>query len=278
MANEMMIDMWNNQSGPAWVAGQARMDRQLDPVGRLALEALAPQLGERIADVGCGTGSTTLQLTEAVGPQGAVVGVDISAPMLALARQRAATRPNVTFVEGDAQTHSFSPASFDGAFSRFGVMFFDDPAVAFANLLAAVRPGGRLAFVCWQSFERNGWMGDWAALVADLIPPPPPAPPGAPGPFAFGDPDRVRSILERAGWRDIAFDARGVELLVATNVEEAMAGVQEVGPIAGSLRAADQPTRTAALARIEAKVRERLTTGPLVAPGAVWVVHARRGG
>ncbi len=278
MANETQIDMWNNQSGPAWVAGQERMDRQLDPVGRLAMEALSPSSGERILDIGCGTGSTTLQLADAVGTKGSVVALDVSRPMLALASERAASRPNVTFIEADVQTYAFSPASFDGVFSRFGVMFFDDPIVAFANVLGAMRPGGRLAFVCWQGPDRNRWMGDYAALVADLIPPPPPMPPDAPGPFAFGDADRVRSILDRAGWHDIILVSRDISVVMALTVDEAVAGVQQVGPLVMGLRAADPDARRAALARIEESARGRLTSQGVVAPAAVWVVQARRAG
>jgi len=278
MANETQIEAWSNQMGPAWVAGQQRMDRQLDPVGRLAIDALLPRAGERILDIGCGTGSTSLQLVDAVGTQGAVVGVDVSAPMLALARQRAASRPNVTFIESDVQTHAFSPASFDGVFSRFGVMFFDDPVVAFANVLGAMRPGGRLAFVCWQSADRNQWMSDSVRLVADLIPPPPPMPPDAPGPFAFGDANRVRSILDRAGWHDIAIDAREIAMVASRSVEEAVAGVQQVGPLAPALASADPSTRSAVLARVEANARERMTPEGLVMQGAVSVVRARRAG
>ena len=275
MANETMIDMWNNQSGAGWVTGQERMDRQLEPIGRLAIDALVPATGERLLDIGCGTGATTLALADAVGRSGTALGLDISAPMLALARSRASDRSNVQFMQADAQTYGFEPASFDGVFSRFGVMFFDDPVGAFANIRRALKPKGRLAFVCWQSLDKNRWMGEWAAFVADLIPPPPPPPPDAPGPFAFGDPARVRSILEGAGWRDVKLTAHNLTVAFAQTVDEVLAGVQEVGPLVNALREAKADMRAAVLARIETEARTRLASGGLTAPAAVWVVTGR---
>jgi ubiquinone/menaquinone biosynthesis C-methylase UbiE len=146
---------------PARLAAQARievqgpLDRQLAPLGRRALEALAPVVGERILDIGCGAGQTLLELADAVRPSGTVLGVDISAPLVEMANQRARNSAIATCVEGDVQRHPFEPEAFDAAFSRFGVMFFADPTAAFGNIRRALRPGGRLAFVCWRAFEEN---------------------------------------------------------------------------------------------------------------------------
>src|SRR5262249_6517301 len=149
---------------------------------------------ERVLDVGCGTGQTSIELARRAGPGGAVTGIDISAPMLARARARAADAGarTVTFLDADAQTHRFDPASLDVCFSRFGIMFFAAPDAAFANLRSALRPAGRLAFVCWQSMRDNPWMlVPLMAAAAHITLPPPPAP-DAPGPFSFADADRVR--------------------------------------------------------------------------------------
>ena len=252
------------------------MDRQLGPLGDLVRERLAATPGEAVVDVGCGTGQTTLQLADAVGPNGRVVGVDVSTPMLALARERARGRDNVSFLEADAQTHSFAPATFDALYSRFGVMFFDDPVAGFANLGAAMRPDGRLSFVCWRSPEFNLWMSEGVRVIAPLIPPPSPPPPDAPGPFAFADADRVRAILTSAGWTAIEIDPHDTTVTVAANLDEAIAGLQEVGPTALLLREAPTDTRAAALDVLRAAFAGRIGSDGLQAPAAVWIVHAVR--
>jgi SAM-dependent methyltransferase len=276
MANEAQITHWREQGGPGWVSGQDRMDRQLGPLGDLVRERLAPKPGEAVVDVGCGTGQTTLQLVDAVGPNGRVVGVDVSTPMLALARERARGRDNVSFLEADAQTHSFAPATFDALHSRFGVMFFDDPVAAFTNLGAAMRPGGRLSFVCWRPPELNLWMSEGVRVIASLIPPPPPPSPDAPGPYAFADSDRVRAILTSAGWSGIEIDPHDTTITVAANLDEAIVGLQEVGPTALLLREATADTRAEALDVLRAAFAPRIAGDGLHASAAVWIVHAVR--
>lgn len=276
MANEAQITHWREQGGAGWVSGQDRMDRQLRPIGDLVRERLAPKPGEAVVDVGCGTGQTTLQLADAVGPDGRVVGVDISTPMLALARERAGARDNVSFLEDDAQTHSFAPASFDALFSRFGVMFFDDPVAAFANLGAAMRPGGRLSFACWRPPQQNLWMSEGVRVIASLLPPPPPPPPDAPGPYAFADPDRVRTILTSAGWSAVEIAPRDTTITVAVDLDEAIAGMQEVGPTAALLREAPATTKEKALDQLRAAFAPRIGPEGLKASAAVWIVHAVR--
>src|SRR5262249_9342980 len=158
--NAEQITYWNEKSGPKWVTEQARLDRMIAPFGAEARTALAPKAGEHIVDVGCGCGETSLQLGRHVTASGGVHGVDISQPMLARARQRAAAagHAHVRFTPADAQTHAFPCEGADAIFSRFGVMFFADPVAAFANLRQALRSDGRLAFVCWQPMPANPWM------------------------------------------------------------------------------------------------------------------------
>lgn len=276
MANEAQITHWREQSGPGWVSGQDRMDRQLGPVGDAARARLDPRPGEAVVDVGCGCGHTTLQLADDVGPQGRVVGVDVSTPMLALARERSRGRDNVSYVDADAQTHPFAAASFDALFSRFGVMFFDDPIAAFANLGAAMRPGGRLSFACWRPPELNLWMSEGVRVIASLIPPPPPPPPDAPGPYAFANADRLKAILTSSGWSTIEIEPHDLTLTIAADLDEAIAGLQEVGPTAMLLRDAPAATRAAALDALHAAFAPRITRDGLQAQGAIWVVHALR--
>src|SRR5881394_2941390 len=191
----------------AWADVREPLERQLAPLGRRALAALAPRPGESVLDIGCGGGETALDLARSVAPDGTVVGVDLSAAVLAFARRAAKGCKRVRFVQADAQVFPFEAASFDAAFSRFGVMFFADPTAAFINIRRSLRPNGRLAFVCWRALEEN--LLDILPLRAASahLPPQSDHDPDAPGPFAFANPDRVRGILGVAGFEDIKITA-----------------------------------------------------------------------
>jgi SAM-dependent methyltransferase len=273
--NARQATYWNEQAGPTWAELQAPLDRQLAPLGARAIAALAPKPGERILDVGCGAGAASLELARAVGPGGGVTGVDISRPLLEVARGRAAGLAGVNFLEADAQTHPFEPASFDAVFSRFGVMFFADPPAAFANIRRALKPGGRLAFVCWREPALNPVMTlAMSAALAHVEPPPPPEP-GAPGPFAFADPEHVRRVLSAGGFTDIAltpFEAK----IGSGDLETTVALSLRVGPLGGLLR--ENPDKRDVV--IEA-VREayRPHQGPdgVKLDSATWIVTARAG-
>ena len=198
MANEQMRAFWDTQ-GAEWVRHHEIFDRLLAPFGGAVLAALAPVAGESVLDVGCGFGTTLAALVDA----GArAVGVDISTPMIDAAHERV---PEATAFVADVQTEPLEPgAPYDGVLSRFGVMFFEDPQAAFANIGAATRPGGRLAFVCWRTMAENPlFTFGLPRLVAALPEPPPPPGPDAPGPCAFGDGDRTQAILDGAGWSDV---------------------------------------------------------------------------
>ena len=274
--NAAQVEYWNSGAGPTWASLQAPLDRQLAPLGRQAMAALAPRPGERILDIGCGSGETTLELARAVSPGGEVTGVDISRPLLDLARRRAEGLTGVRFVEGDAQVHPFAPGSFDGVFSRFGVMFFADPAAAFANLRKALKPGGRLAFVCWRSPMENPIMTAPMMAAAQHLPPPtPPTPPepGAPGPFAFADPDRVRGILDAAGFADVGIAPLDVPI-GGGDLEDALELALKVGPLGSLLR--DNPDkRDAAVGAVRALLAQHQGPDGVKLPSATWIVTAR---
>jgi SAM-dependent methyltransferase len=275
--NAAQAEYWNLQAGPVWVENQARLDRQLDPLGRAAQRALDPRPGEALLDLGCGCGQTSLQLAEAVAPDGLVTGVDISRPMLELARSRA-PGPRVRFVEADAQTGDLAAGlanpAYDAAYSRFGVMFFEDPPRAFANVARSVRPGGRLAFVCWRAITENAWMlGPYQAAAAHL-PPQTPGDPLAPGPFAFADPSRLRAVLEAGGWTDIDL-APHDEAIGAGGVEESLAVALRVGPLGAALRESPE-LAPKVIDAVRAFFEAHDGPDGVRLPSATWIVTARR--
>ncbi len=272
-ANAAMTDYWNAGAGETWALYQDQLDRQLALLGAEAMRALPLAPGHRVLDIGCGCGDTSLDLAAAVGPSGAVVGVDISRPMLDVARARAVACPAAEFVEADAQTADLGEGAFDAAFSRFGVMFFSDPPAAFANIRRALKPGAPLAFVCWRPFLDNPWMRDPMAAARDLLPPQPSPDPLAPGPFAFADADRVRSILESAGFGDVSiapYDAR----IGGSGVEQTLGLTFRVGPLGVALR--ERPDLADVVAdRVRTVLTRYETPDGVLMPAAVWIVTAR---
>nr|WP_047167264.1 class I SAM-dependent methyltransferase [Sphingomonas sp. Y57] len=212
MARAEQQALWNGVAGRAWVDEQMLLDRLFAPFAALLADAAREVRGGRVLDVGCGTGATTLAIAEALGPGGECVGADISRPMIESAHVRAG-RAGVParFIHADVESHDFAPASFDLVTSRFGVMFFGDPVRAFANLRGAVREGGGLVLLAWRGRSENGFMTAAESAAAPLLAPQPPRDPGAPGQFAFADPDRVRAILAAAGWAGVEIDPIDVD-------------------------------------------------------------------
>ncbi|HRD46456.1 MAG TPA: class I SAM-dependent methyltransferase [Caulobacter sp.] len=272
-ANADQIAYWNAQAGETWAAQQEKLDRQIAPLGHAAIDALQPQAGERLIDIGCGCGQTTLELAGEIGPGGSVLGVDISRPMLDIARRRDAGAANVAFLEADAQTHVFEPGAADGVFSRFGVMFFADPTVAFANIRKALKPGGRLAFVCWRPLAFNDWMRvPMAAALAHVPPLPAPADPHAPGPFAFADAERVRTILAGAGFTGV--DIAPYDTFVGGHpLEDAVTLSLKVGPL-GMLLRENPDKRDAVIGAVRDALAPHEGLDGVMLPAAVWIVTA----
>jgi SAM-dependent methyltransferase len=222
-ANAAQQEYWNTVAGPRWVGLGGFVERRVRAVNDLLLARSAVAPGEKVLEIGCGTAAATLPFAKAVGEHGQVVGVDISGPMLAGARNRIAESEfrNISLLQADAQTHRFEPNFFDLITSRFGVMFFADPAAAFTNLLPALRGGGRLCFACWAALEDNRhWLIPYEVVLRHLGPPAP-KDPRAPGPMAFSDPDYVRSFLGTAGFSAIEIRRETPTILGATPVEEA---------------------------------------------------------
>ena len=277
--NTTQIEFWNGETGRNWVTQDALMEAMLQPLGESVMDTLAPQPGEHVLDIGCGCGHTSLSLAGRVGAEGSVTGIDISAPMLAVASHFAAERNSIQFIEADAQTHAFAPERYDMVFSRFGVMFFEDPVTAFANIRSALRASGRLAFCCWQPRAVNPFMTVPAMAALELLPAPPEMPPRTPGPFAFEEADYVTAVLIKAGFESVAVMplqqpltfGRGLSL---TNIVERLV---QIGPIAQMVRDApedlQQPVRDKVADAVKPFYSE--DTG-MTLDGQFWQVTARQ--
>jgi SAM-dependent methyltransferase len=278
-----VLRAWKDQAGSKWVQQQERTDAQLEMLGLAAIEKLAPAEGERALDVGCGAGQTLLQLAERVGSRGSVVGVDVSGPLLERARERvvAGGFSQVELVMGDAGSERFE-RPFDLVFSRFGVMFFDEPVAAFSNLRAALRPGGRLGFVCWQAADLNPWATVPLAAARSVAPAqPPPAifEPGQPGPFYFADAAFIRRVLEGAKFDAIVIEPRefSSRLGGALTLDEAVDFVFEIGPTARFLAEADPALAPAMRSAVRDALASFVTDDGVRAPMRTWIVTARNG-
>jgi SAM-dependent methyltransferase len=278
-ANAGQRDYWNNVAGPRWVGLQGFVERRAAVVDPLLLRCCGAGNGEAALEIGCGTGAFTVPLADAVGAEGAVVGADISTAMLDAARRRLAQSGlgNVSLIEADAQTHPFEPARFDLAASRFGVMFFADPAAAFANIGRGLRPGGRLGFVCWGSLADNRhWLIPYEVALTRLGPPEPILP-HAPGPMAFADPDYVRSFLGAAGFAEIAIEREHPPISASAPAEEAEYACR-MGPVARLLdeKRPDDATRNLIRREIEDAFAAHFRHGDTNLPSTVLLVSARR--
>jgi SAM-dependent methyltransferase len=266
--------LWNGVAGQAWVDEQALLDRMFAPFEALLVQAARETPGGRVLDVGCGTGATSLSVARALGSAGDCTGVDISAPMITLARDRAAReKVAVRFVQADVEEHGFAPAAFDLAMSRFGVMFFGDPVRAFAGLRAAVRPGGGLAMLVWRSPAENGFMTAAERAAAPLLPPQPPRDPDAPGQFAFADPDRVRGILNAGGWSGIEFEPIDVDCTLSDTELDAYS--VRLGPVARILATVDAADRARIVAAVRAGFEPYRTDGMVRFAAACWMIRVR---
>lgn len=274
--NAKQIADWNGAVGEHWAAEQERNDRLIQAFGEAALRAAGARAGEAVLDVGCGCGDTSLALVYAVGVMGRVVGVDVSAPMLAVARDRGNGRENLSFIEADASRAEL-PGKFDLLYSRFGVMFFDEPEAAFRQLRKAMKESGRVSFCCWQAARDNPWamvpmLAAREASGLDL----PPADPHAPGPFAFADAGRVKAILEAAGFGSVKAEPFEAPMFLGSSVRSAAEGCTKMGPASRIAREAGKERLPAITDAIEAALKPLAgADGSVALPGRIWVVTAR---
>lgn len=277
-SNREQAALWNEASGRTWVELQEVLDGVLAPFVAPLLDAAFPGEGRRVLDIGCGAGATTLAMARRLGPEGTCVGVDISEPLVEAARSRADVDEvaNVELVVADAQTHAFDAGDFDAMISRFGVMFFDDPVAAFANLRRAARPDATLAFVAWRGPSENPFMTAPARAAAPLFPELPAPNPDAPGMFAFADSEKMRRILGASGWTDI--DVRRLDVMCDVAEEHLTTYATRLGPLGALLRDADDATRARAVQAVSGAYDAFKRDGAAHFTAACWLARARSPG
>ncbi|MGI9328225.1 MAG: class I SAM-dependent methyltransferase, partial [Pseudomonadales bacterium] len=267
-ANKDQIEFWNGEAGNQWVAEQAYLDSLLAPLSEQALAAAAPKATERVLDVGCGCGTTSLLLAQRCAE---ILGVDISGPMIKRAQESSADQANASFTQADASAWR-GDQPFDLAFSRFGVMFFDDPVAAFSNIRRNLSDSGRLCFICWRAPQDNPWLAVPMAAAQPFLPEAPAA--DGPNPFAFADTDFVTDVLTQAGFQAPNFALTETQLTLGQGIEEAIAFLTRIGPLSRVVSELDQPTQEKALAAARAALEPLVSAEGLRMDASTWIVTA----
>ena len=274
--NADQIAYWNGPGGQHWTDRQQTQDILLAPVSDILIDRAKAKAGERIVDVGCGCGATTIAFAQKVGPAGHVFGIDISAPMLARARQIAPAGIPVDFALADATVYPFVSGSFDLVVSRFGVMFFAKPAISFANMRTALRPSGRLTFACWRQPRDNPWLMAPLQAVYKHVPKLPQLGPEDPGPFSFASEQRVIRILSEAGFSGIEMEPCNLSLDVAVGrgLDAAAETALEIGPASRALEGQPPEVRAAAANSIREALAPFATGNAVPLAASIWIVTA----
>ena len=273
MSHTHDAEAWNGEQGKRWAASADLMDRILSPVNQEILSAAALGAGERAVDIGCGAGALTFAAAELVGPTGAALGVDVSAPLVEAARQRAAaTGSGAEFMLADAAQWR-ADAPMDAAISRFGVMFFADPASAFANIRANMKPGGRMVFACWRQPEEAELLSLPMKAVTPFFKEAPPRPePNMPGPFGLADAERTVSLLAKSGWKEIKVEGRDLTLTLTADDKDAFFDRTPIPDLIREQNLEEAPIRAAYRAALE---RVELVNGDVPLKSGIWRVSAR---
>jgi SAM-dependent methyltransferase len=276
--NDVQRARWGGDDGEYWARQQDRLDRTLAPVMGPLLAFAAPVPGSTAIDVGCGCGATTIELARGVGPSGRVVGLDISAPMLAVARERLREFAHAACLLGDAAALPLHDLGAELIISRFGVMFFGDPVAAFANLRSGLRPGGRVRFACWRPVQENPWLQVPLHAAYEHVPRLPKPEPEEPGPFAFADTARVTRILTGAGFTAPSFTPVNLQIDLAAGgtFDDAVVQSSDMGPTKRALTDQPDAVREAALGSIRRALQPYASPAGVRLPGAVWLVAADR--
>lgn len=276
LPNEAQAKLWNGGAGKRWVINQQLTDHAFQALGQSALERLGPVPGERVLDLGCGAGTSTLEIASLVGGRGSAVGLDFSHGLVEHASSHAGAIPHLEFVCADA-THVQFEQQFEAIFSRFGVMFFTDPVITFQNLRRAMAPGARFCFLAWQSRAKNPWCSAPLETVLPLVPDPPPKPePRAPGPFAFEDKRYFEQTLRSAGFSSVTIQSIEAPVpLGFGGVDAAVEFALSVGPCAGLTERQSPGVQTQIRSRLTELFAQH-TQDPITLPGAAWLATGKR--
>ena len=274
-SNADQIDFWNGTQGEAWARRTTTVDAAFAELTNALLDAAAIGSGDRVLDLGCGGGGSMAAVAERVGPVGTVTAIDVSAPMIAVARRRAEKLTNATIVMADAATYPFAAASFDALISRLGAMFFDDPVSAFAPLRGAMAATGRIALAVWRQPRENPWAMEPISAARPYVDMPPRPDPETPGPFSFADSDRVRRVLGAAGFREVALAPLDLSLPFGSSVDAALDFTVDVGPLAEPLSRTTGERRSRAIdAIMDVLAANEDGDGVVRLDGACWIVTA----
>jgi ubiquinone/menaquinone biosynthesis C-methylase UbiE len=275
--NADQVAFWNGPGGQRWADRHQAQDILLAPLADILIDRAKPCQGERVLDVGCGTGATSLAVAEKVGPTGHVLGIDISEPMLARARQITPVGWPVDFALADATVYPFDPASFDLLVSRFGVMFFANPVLSFTHMRRALKPSARLAFICWREARENPFFMAPLQAVYKHVPKLPQIGPEEPGPFAFASEQRVRAILSEAGFSGVSMERcdLALDIAIGRGLEAAVHGALEIGPAARAIEGQPPEIIAAATTSLREALSAFAKREAVLLPASVWVVTAR---
>jgi len=284
MKNQQQIEMWNGRAGASWVRHNTLLEQLLAEPGRHCMDSISLPTGAKVLDVGCGCGNQTLELASRMDPHSKITGVDISEPMLALAEElkeanQKVLKAEVEFIVGDASDSLFANESFDAIYSRFGVMFFDDPTAAFAKLRETLKPKGQLGFVCWQSPALNPFFTAPMQAALSVLPPPPPARPGAPGPFGLADKEVIQRVLTDAGFQTLKIEPLVLQLSVGASqsFDEIFEELIQIGPAAALIAESDPALKEPARTAVYERLSEFYSPGKGVSFEAnFWLVNAVR--
>lgn len=274
--NSQQREYWNGPAGEKWAILADNQDKMLGHLGETAMEAVDLTDGNNVLDIGCGSGGTTFEISRRVGSTGKVMGIDISEPMLAIAKARSAANniTNVEFSEADVTTFDFSTHIFERAFSRFGVMFFEDPIASFSNFASSIAAGGKIAFCCWRDLKYNEWFEFPLNVGLKYCPPPEKSDPNAPGPLAFKEKDRIQTILSATGFTRIAIENYNSKLVVGPTPKDAAKQLSEFGPLYRLLANATDTITTSVRNELSSELEEFLTPDGVKLGASIWIVSA----
>ncbi len=274
--NQDQKEFWNEKKGEIWVSLENNINKMLGPLGDHAIKILEPRDGEKIIDVGCGTGSTSQTLSNLVGETGLVTGIDISKPILDFAIEKAKINKinNLNFVLADAQNFHFLSKNYDAVFSRFGIMFFEDPIIAFENIRNSLKDNGRLTFICWRNREKNDWINLSSNIASQFLELPPKTNPKEPGPFALEDNGYIEEILIKSGWKNITIKNHNQNIIVGETLKTTADFLSRMGPMSVPFENANEYTQRKVIEALQECYSNYETSKGVGFHFSTWIVSA----